>query len=197
MAVIEYLEGDHPGGFIGIRAVTTLGSCDQYRQAYFPYRDYSPPLAQALADKLNEQWRQQAAAHRSATWLTKRPARAGLGWLATGLRADLLRENKIRGGERRMYFAPAFVVDRRKDLQDVPRREFRVNVPDGKTLEDAFNAAVSHYACVRRLTIGEQAELLSRQPLPDIFVQLAIKLGMKDYSIDINAIRRRVGVSEL
>lgn len=197
MAVFEYAEGDHPAGFVGLRVATTLGLNDEYRQAYFSYSDYSPGQARELANALNEQWRQQALAQRQANWLSRRNARSGLGWLATGLRADILRENKFRAGEQRMYFAPAFVVDRWPRDSEATHREFRVNVPSGITLEWGFHEAVRQYIDARQLGTQEHAELLSRQPSPTLFVRLAIELGLKDYAIDINAIRRRVGLPEL
>ncbi|SEG30691.1 hypothetical protein [Billgrantia desiderata] len=197
MAVIEYLEGAHPAGFIGIRVATTLGSSSEYRQAYFSYSDYSPRRAKELADALNEQWREQAFSQRQEDWLNRPNARAGQGWLATGLRADLLREYKIRRGERRMYYAPAFIADKWPRRGEGSHRCFRVNVSTGRSLEQAFRTAVSHYASVRQLGIQAQAALLSRQPAPQLFVKLAIMLGMKGYTIDINAIRQKVGVPEL
>lgn len=197
MAVIEYTEGAHSGGFVGIRVATTLGSNGEYRQAYFSYKDYSPGKAKYLAEALNEQWREQALAQRQHDWVNRPNARSGQGWVAAGLRADLLRENKVRGGRRRMYYAPAFTVDQWPRGGEGGHRHFRVNVAAGRSLEHAFHTAVSHYATVRKLSIEEQASLLSRQPFARLFVKLAIGLGLNGYTIDVNAIRRRVGVPEL
>lgn len=197
MAVIEYLEGQHPAGYVGLRVVTTLGSNDEYRQAYFSYSDYLPSKARQLADALHEIWREQARAQRQDDWLGRPVSRAGIGWLASGFRADIVRQRKVRGGELRMYYAPVFMVDRWPPQGPGGHRSFRVNVQTGKSLDEVFHAAVSHYVAIRQLGGEEHAELLSRQPPAQLFVQIAIKLGLKDCAIDINAIRRRVGVPEL
>lgn len=40
MAIIEYNEGEHPAGFVGLRVVRTIGVNSEYRQTYLSYRDY-------------------------------------------------------------------------------------------------------------------------------------------------------------
>lgn len=198
MAVIEYAEGDHASGFVGLRVVTTLGLNTEYRQVYLSYRDYSTEKARALAEALNAQWREQADIQIRHNWLSRPSKRSGQGWLASGLRADLLRENKVRGGQKKMYFAPAFVVDGWPRQSKKPSRFFRINVEKGRSVDQAYQAAIDQYATLRKLAAEEQAALLSRQPPAQLFVMLAIKLGLKhEYVININTIRRRVGVAEI
>lgn len=198
MAIIEYNEGEHPAGFVGLRVVTTIGVNSEYRQTYLSYRDYPNGKARALADSLNEKWRAKALDRVKASWLSEPKARAGKGWLATGFRADLMRESKYRAGKMKTYLSPVFVVDGWPRQSGVPTKSFRVNVQKGRSIDRVYQAAVSHYVGIRGLGFHEKTALLARAPSPDLFVKVAISAALKnEYVIDINAIRRRVGAPEL
>lgn len=59
MAVIKYARGEHPGGFIGYRVATTVGSDGDYRQRYYSLDRYGSK-AKVLAYRQDRQWRAQA-----------------------------------------------------------------------------------------------------------------------------------------
>lgn len=56
MAVIKYARGEHPSGFIGYRAATTMGRDGDYRQKYFSLDQYGSE-AEYLAHRQNRRWR--------------------------------------------------------------------------------------------------------------------------------------------
>lgn len=195
MAVIEYLEDEHPAGFIGLRVVTTLGVQEEYRQAYFSYSEFTPDKARILADTLHDEWRKTADDQRKDNLLHRPSVRSASIWLASGLRAQIYIESKMRREGRKYYYYPAFVIDKR------PRKGsicFRINMSNGVDIRHAYHQAVDKYIALRQIAPEQRAVLLSRQPSGQDFVMLAIKLALKhEYLIDINHIRRRVGVPEL
>lgn len=201
MAITEFKRGEHPHGFVGLRVATTLGLTGKFCQAHYSYNDLSRERAWELAEAQHQAWRQLAAAQRRESALHRRSKRAGPGWIAAGFRAALVRESSIRSGRRRMYFVPAFCISRWDTEAETRNKNrskaFRFNVLLGNSLESAFEKAERYYSETRELTVQQQDLLRSRRPEPDVFVKMAISLGHQEYTIDVNSIRRRVGVPEL
>jgi len=59
MAVIEYKEGQHGGGFVGFRVARTIGSNKDYRQKYFSIKKYADK-AFDLANDMDAKWKAMA-----------------------------------------------------------------------------------------------------------------------------------------
>lgn len=197
MAIIEYLKDEHPGGFIGLRVATTLGTHTLYRQIYLSYSDYSPSRARTIAKRINSRWREEAEERIRLGWISDDKPRRSPKTLATGLRCHLIFEYKQRAGRTKQYVSPSFVVDGYPRSKNRSPTAFRFNASRSISLDEAYHKAVRHYASLRGLDDDQQAYLLAKKPAPAIFVQMAISEGLKDRPIDVNDIRRRVGVPEL
>ena len=57
----EYLEGEHGGGFVGMRVVVKWNK--QSHQEYFSFKQYGEDAARQLAGQLHEQWLTKKARH--------------------------------------------------------------------------------------------------------------------------------------
>ena len=156
MAVIEYKEGEHPQGLIGFRVARTLGS-DKERKEYFFSASVYGARAQQLARTKDQELASIAAENRRQNALKRKSDYQ----FATGFCAKLLVERKVRGGELRTYFCPAFCVsDSGRD------RSFRI---PKWGYQNAWSKAVSHFIETRGLDGNEALSLLARKPDKNIF----------------------------
>lgn len=191
MAIIEYQEGEHPAGFVGLRVVTTLGTDDTYRQKYFSFNEYSEGVAWHKAQALNEGWREQATTAVKER-LVDAHARSGLAWIARGFRGSVRCDKKRRGGEMRRYYTPGFLVDGIPSL-GFSHRFFVINHPAGETIADAFHEALYCYSVRRGLSREMIQEIKQRVLPPEVFVELAQKY--KRRGCDLAIIQKRVGLA--
>lgn len=191
MAIIKYREGEHPGGFVGLRVVTTLGSNTLYRQRYYPFNEYSEEAAWIKAEALNKRWREQAN-EAAQTRMLQAHAFSGVGWIARGFRGSIRCEKKWRGGEHRRYYSPGFLVDGVPAL-GLPHRFFSINHPAGVTIADVFEEALYCYAVRRELTRDMIHEVKQRALPPEIFIMLA--KNYENQGCDLARIRKRVGLT--
>lgn len=164
MAVIFYPKGSLSSGFVGYRAVTTLGSEDQYAQKWFSLNDYSPQEAKRLAESCNKHWRQKAesvAANKQLSFAQ---------WQSIGdvpgLWAQLRVERKMRGTTR-TYVTPCFAVCLRK-VGKIGQKLFRIS-PDRLDYLAAWEEACRLYIEIRGLPSEAIDHMLTIMPDPSIF----------------------------
>ncbi len=171
MTVIFYDDGEHNAGFVGFRAVRTVGRDNDYRQAYFSLNIYSYAEAHKLAHALDRKWEAEAAKVKLADRVRKRRASAGPNIIATGFRATILVENKIRGGVKRTYFAPSFVVG--NPGYGKGETVYRVS---NLGYEKSFNLALAKYCEIHNLPDTDYSDLLEQMPCETIFSEYLLGL---------------------
>ncbi len=162
MAVIEYKKGEHPQGLIGFRVARTLGSNDQRKEFFFSKSVYGDD-ASRLAHEKDSDLEKIAIQNRAKNALKQRSPHQ----FATGFCAKILIEKKVRGGELRTYYSPAFSVTYKGT-----EKAFRIPKWGFNT---AWSKAVSHYAESRQLDGNESLSLLARKPEMSIFTGVLIK----------------------
>jgi hypothetical protein len=164
MAVIFYPKGALGSGFVGYRAVTTLGSDDQYAQKWFSLNDYSPQEAERLAEHCNAAWRLKAEAVAADKQLNYSR------WLSIkdvpGLWAQLRVERQKRA-TLRTYVTPCFAVCLRKSGK-VGQKLFRI-LPDRRDYLASWEEACRFYIQIRGLPEEAIEHLLDIMPDPSIF----------------------------
>ena len=156
MAVIEYKDGEHPQGLIGFRVARTLGS-DKKRKEYFFSTSVYGEQASTLAREKDSELAQIALENRAKNALKRKSPYQ----FATGFCAKILVERKVRGGELRTYFSPAFCVTR-----NGVEKAFRIPKWGYHT---AWTKAVNHFAETRGLDGNEALSLLARKPDTSLF----------------------------
>jgi hypothetical protein len=179
MAIFEYKEGEHPGGFIGFRVVCTVG--DEYRQKYFSLRKAKRterPAIKKTAEALEAKWAAEAAIIRRERAVlgdhpnVKKVHATGY----TGLRCVILCEKKKRAGEMRTYYAPAFVA------RGNGEKAFRVSKFG---YEKAWQEAVKYYSEHHELPKGLKPKIL--KAMPDKAQFKKIRNDMKKRGHDVPA----------
>lgn len=156
MAVIEYKKGEHPQGLIGYRVARTLGS-DSQRKEYFFSTSVHGSKAEELARAKDRELAELAQKNRRLNSLKRKSPYQ----FATGFCAKILVERKVRGGETRTYFCPAFCVshDGRDKAFRIPKLGF----------SGAWGKAVNYFAESRGLNGNEALSLLARKPDKSVF----------------------------
>ena len=164
MAIIEYKTGEHPGGFVGFRVVRTLGSQSLYRQKYFSVNQLTYKEAERLAEQQDKDWSKRAEALKSAQVVRHRRKNAGRHIIAQGLRASILIDKRVRAGELRTYYSPAFLVKKPgRNQSDVSFRIKKLGY------RKAYIEAVNQYAEIHQLESGQRLALASRLPDRSLF----------------------------
>lgn len=197
MGIREFRNRNTPDKVEGVIVTTTLGTMQEFRRAYFSFKDYSPEEAWELAQAVYDKWRGYAEMRKKEQMLDVSQPHADPTWIASGFRAMIGREGKRVNGERKYHHFPTFWINVVIPGKTGRHRNFRVSEPTGNGIERRFHQAVKFYCELRNLDIEDQALLLTRQPSPEHFVKEAIRMGQEDVAIDINSIRRRVGIPEL
>tara|TARA_R110002073_G_scaffold27369_1_gene88432 strand:+ start:60 stop:617 length:558 start_codon:yes stop_codon:yes gene_type:complete len=162
MAVIEYKEGEHPQGLIGFRVARTLGS-DNHRKEYFFSLSVHGAKAEALAKAKDQELAEIAQQNRRTNSLKRKSPYQ----FATGFCAKILVERKVRGGEMRTYFCPAFCVSHggKDKAFRIPKLGF----------SGAWSKAVNYFALTRELNGNEALSLLARKPEKSVFTSTLLK----------------------
>lgn len=156
MAVIEYKEGEHPQGLIGFRVARTLGS-DKKRKEYFFSISVYGEAAEGLARQRDAELAEIAKNNRAKNALKRKSSYQ----FATGFCAKILVERKVRGGELRTYFSPAFSV-----THNGVEKAFRI---PKWGYNAAWSKAVNYFAETRNLDGNESLSLLARKPEKSLF----------------------------
>ncbi|USD59022.1 hypothetical protein J4N45_10820 [Vibrio sp. SCSIO 43140] len=102
MAVYFYDVGDHLAGFVGYRAITSVGTNSDIRQRYFSLNDYSHTRAEELATQLDEKWKQEAKELKKKLVLGTSPQQPTT--VCKGLFTQIVIERKRRGGAVKCYY---------------------------------------------------------------------------------------------
>jgi hypothetical protein len=187
MSVIFYDEGEHPAGFIGFRVATTLGDAKSFSQAYFALSEYSYDQAYSLAHELNEQWRNNAKQITRRRRLSRQSRRGKPGYIATGLRGDILVEYRSND-KHATNVRPCFIV------QHPGYGKGQLVFPILKHgFLKAYILAVDYYAEINKLTDQESAELISNPPDKSMFTDgLWLKLIDKDIFVTKKTIEQKI-----
>lgn len=162
-----YQEGDHAGGFIGIRVAVKVGG--ELKQKYYNFRFNRKAfisleeerLLLLDAQKLEQQWLKK-----KKIALTERQAKAEETTrkskpMRTGVRGVLLtyaRDKKFRAGEWRIYYSPVINVNGMHN-KDRFFKTFRIMA---QGYSEAWNKAVIFYA--KNKGIKFYSHLLKRKP---------------------------------
>jgi hypothetical protein len=162
MAVIEYKQGEHPQGLIGFRVARTLGS-DSQRKEFFFSTSVHGSKAKELAYAKDSELAELAKKNRHTNALKRKSPYQ----FATGFCAKILVERKVRGGETRTYFCPAFCVSHngRDKAFRIPKLGF----------SGAWAKAVNYFSETRDLNGNEALSLLARKPEKSVFTGSLLK----------------------
>jgi len=166
MAVIEYKEYEHDGGFVGFRTVRTIGKEADYRQKYFSLQDYSYNEAKELAYELDAKWKREAekVVKAKAKDIYKPRTKKDLHIIAEGFRAFIETDRKFRAGEYKTYYTPCFMVKKPgAGLGDITFRIRRYGY------EEAYNEAVKKYCQIHKISRKDKAALLEKMPEKSLF----------------------------
>lgn len=94
MPVKEYLEGEHPSGFIGYRVYHSGGEAGNDQQQYFSIQEHGRKVAKKLAHELSEKWEKAAVELKQKNRLQDPPKRGSEAVIVSGLRADISKRGK-------------------------------------------------------------------------------------------------------
>ena len=172
MAVIEYKEGEHGGGFIGFRVARTIGTASDYRQEYFSLSDYPRAEARSLANELEDVWKQEAREvlqSKTRNIYMSRP-KAGVHIIADGFRASIGIERKVRGGELRTYFVPCFLV--KMPGYGKSNITYRIRKLGYKS---AYVKAAKKYGDIHNLSTNDRLALIAKEPNKGVFTDYLLK----------------------
>ena len=161
MAVIEYKDGEHPQGLVGFRVARTLGSDKKRKEFFFSTSVYGEE-ASVLAKAKDTELARIAKENKAKNALKRKSPYQ----FATGFCAKILVERKVRGGELRTYFSPAFCV-----TKDGVEKAFRI---PKWGYHNAWTKAVNHFAETRSLDGNEALSLLARKPDLSLFTRILL-----------------------
>ena len=168
MSVIFYDKDEHPSGFVGFRAVTTLGDEQSYRQKWFSLNIYGFERTKALAYQQNEDWREianQVVHDRKYDYVNWRTIQD-----VPGIWCELRIESKKRGRNKdriSRYVYPAFSVCKRISGHK-GQRLFRIS-SKGQDYIMAWENACHFYVLTRQLPHKVLERLLLLMPDPSLF----------------------------
>lgn len=189
MAVFFYAEGQHPSGFVGYRVATTLGACSEFRQMYYSLSQYSVSEAHRRAEALNEKWRNEADGNVRERAISQGRRTAGIGSIATGLRATF-RVTRGKKAHHTDTIRAMFVV-----VEPGYGAGIKRFYPLHLGFDAAFDAAVDHYCTIHQLTPAERAVVYANKPAPTVFtVDLRLQLMGKGIVITENAVKAQLGL---
>ena len=166
MAVIEYKEYEHDGGFVGFRAVRTIGKESDYRQKYFSLQDYTHEQAKKLAYEQDEKWKKEAAevVKARAKDIYKVRTKKDLHIFAEGFRAYIETDKKFRAGEIRTYYSPCYMVK----IPGAGKSDITFRIRK-HGFEGAYKEAVKKYCEIHHLSRKDKSALLKKQPDKTLF----------------------------
>lgn len=170
MAIYRYKEGEHAGGFIGLRVAVMV---DTYRmQKYFsltingfPVSLLEEKIIEEKAIQLEARWKyqQKAAAEKHKNQSKEqRPSIYSTG--VRGIKMKFIEEKRIRAGEQRTYYTPAFIVTGSNNNKRFGKH-FNI-ITQG--YQSAWTNAVLYYAINKDL--NDPDDLLKRLPPVEKFM---------------------------
>ncbi len=170
MPIYRYNEGEHGGGFIGLRVAVMVDS--EPKQKHFSFvADGTPiPLSEeqrlkGIAKELNESWmHQQKSAIEKRHNQAKEQVFSIYSTGVRGIRMKFIVEKKIRAGELRTYYTPVFIVSGSNNNKKFSK-SFNI-LTHGYT--SAWVSAVLCYAINKNLT--DPNNLLDRIPPVEKFM---------------------------
>lgn len=185
MAVIEYLEGQHSSGFIGIRVVSTVGGkAKPARQRYFSYSEYHPTVAKLIANSLDCAWTDEGEEYALEQRLAAYDREKGI--IAKGFIATIKLEKCSK--TKNIQYNPCFTVAKRN-----PRGVKAFYIRNG--YHKSFGEAVEFYARSHNLSFKQKERLYRRVPDKSIFYTcLKDKLVAKGHDLSTPFIKERMGL---
>jgi hypothetical protein len=170
MAIYKYNEGEHGGGFIGLRVAVMVNK--KLKQKHFSFIVGSSWVSldeeKALEEKakqLEDSWKyqQQSASEKRHNQAQERQSSV----YSTGVRGikmKFITMNRTRAGELRTYYTPAFIVSGSNNNKRFTK-SFNI-ITQG--YQSAWTYAVLYYAMNKNL--NEPGDLLKRLPPVEKFM---------------------------
>jgi hypothetical protein len=163
MAIFEYNDGDHPGGFIGLRVAVSVDG--ETKQEYFSFKDVSleeEARLTRLAHKLNSKWLryQRTAKNKRDREATPGTRDAPHATQVKGISFKNVPCKKIRGGKEKTYYYPELILHISHEGETLTKR-YSVR-KDGSNLASQWEAAIRALAKHKHLT--RWRHLLERCP---------------------------------
>lgn len=189
MSVIFYDVGEHGGGFVGYRAVTTVGKDGALAQRYFSLNDYSKETARNLAYAFNDEYRQKAQINRKEARLNSRGK--SITSVVSGIATTITCERKKSNGHTYWYFVPKFVVSTGKTSRSVRKFGISGNV----SYELAYSKAVENFCSSLGYGKTTKFELLDMIPKKEIFYFSYKRLWKAGHDISIEEVLDRLQIS--
>ncbi|MEE9355176.1 MAG: hypothetical protein V3U75_06270 [Methylococcaceae bacterium] len=184
MSIIEYLESDHPAGFVGLRVIVVVKG--NYRQKYFKYREsgeYLPDqeiqrLKQCAAD-LEKKWQNEQAANLASVYQECKEVKINSIYTTgvKGVKMKFLIEKKFREGRMKTYYTPIFDVYGSTQ----GRRFFKKFNIITLQYSNAWQKAVNFYA--EHKGIIQPSHLINREPPVEKFLIIAQTLNQQGHKI--------------
>lgn len=176
MAVFYYDKDDHPGGFIGHRAVTTLGDENSYKQRYFSDKYWGFTKGKLMAEALNARWGARAAEVRLSRRYDKitSPNRARLR-IATNLTVGVYsRPNRIN--PRRLVWT---VTINQASLGGHYTRMF------GDDYDQTITGAITHYMSLVDVVEPDYIRILDNVPTYEELLDYLYKQATVSFNLTI------------
>lgn len=170
MPIYRYKEGEHGGGFIGLRVAVLVNK--ELKQKYFHFTvdglSVSLDEEKALEERakhLEDSWKyqQQAASEKRINQALEQFSSV-YGTGVRGIKMKFIARKKTRAGEQRTYYTPAFIVSGSNDNIRFCK-SFNILTQGYQT---AWTHAVLYYAINKSLS--EPGDLLKRLPPVEKFM---------------------------
>ncbi|MGR5347423.1 hypothetical protein [Vibrio mediterranei] len=188
MTVIFYGDGEHPAGFVGYRAVSTLGRRYQFRQRYFSLKEYSTSTAQRLANDFDSETRRLAEEHKKKKKINLEAHEVSSTAIKPGLYTQIVIERWQSAGEIRYLYYPQFVVSALKGVCGAKVSRF-----GGKrNYVEAYRKAVEMFCDSRGYDYDVELELKAELPDREIFRIHYERLKEKGYDIEWESVRAKL-----
>ncbi len=183
MPIYKYENGDHSGGFIGLRVAVMIDK--ELRQKYFSFLVDGFPISadkekkiQEKARQLDDSWKYQQT---SAIEKRKNQAKSQISSVYStgvrGIRMKFVVDKKFRAGELKSYYTPMFIVEGSNDNKRFGKN-FNI-ITQGYQI--AWTSAVLYYAMNKNLT--DPDDLIKRFPPVEKFMIIMNEMHKAGHTI--------------
>ena len=170
MPIYRYNEGEHGGGFIGLRVAVLVNK--ELKQKYFSFTVEGSPVSldeektlEEKAKQLEDSWKyQQKSASEKRLNKAEEHAPSIYSTGVRGIKMKFITEKRIRAGELRTYYTPVFIVSGSNDNKRFGKK-FNILT---QGYQSAWSYAVLYYAMNKDLT--DPNNVLERLPPVEKFM---------------------------
>lgn len=183
MPIYRYEDGDHSGGFIGLRVAVMVDK--ELRQKYYSLVVDGAPVSideekriEEKARQLDDSWKyQQASAIEKRKNQAKDQNSSVYSTGVRGIRMKFVVAKKFRAGELKSYYTPMFVVEGSNNNKRFGKN-FNI-ITQGYQI--AWTSAVLYYAMNKNLTNPD--DLIKRYPPVEKFMIIMKKMHKAGHAI--------------